>query len=154
MEVNRRLAIVDPMRADDHDLILLITRTTVQIREETRRVLAGYGLQRPQNLVLDALVEQDGLTPGEIAARLEVSGPTAVKMAQRMEANGLVDRRRDDPDGRLVRVYLTKRGHEIQEPILREIDRIAKRALAGIGPRSRETLRRTLEKVRDNLAGD
>jgi MarR family transcriptional regulator, organic hydroperoxide resistance regulator len=141
------------MRSEDHELVLLITRTTVQIREATRRVLAGYGLQRPQNLVLDALVERDGLTPGEIAAHLEVSGPTAVKMAQRMEANGLVERRRDDPDGRLVRVYLTERGREIQEPIQREIDRIAKTALAGLGPRNRDSLRRSLETVRDNLAG-
>jgi DNA-binding MarR family transcriptional regulator len=103
--------------------------------------------------VLDALVERDGLTPGEIATRLEVSGPTAVKMTQRMEANGLVERRRDDPDGRLVRVYLTEKGREIQEPIQREIDRVAGRALAGLGTRSRETLRRSLETVRGNLAG-
>ena len=103
--------------------------------------------------MLDALVERDGLTPGEIATRLEVSGPTAVKMAQRMEANGLVERRRDDPDGRLVRVYLTEKGREIQEPIQREIDRVAERALAGLATRSRETLRRSLETVRGNLAG-
>ena len=139
------------MRSDDHELILLITRTTVQIREATRRVLARFGLQRPQNLVLDALVERDGLTPGEIAERLEVSGPTAVKMAQRMEANGLVDRRRDDPDGRLVRVYLTSRGRELQAPIQREIDRVAKEAVAGLSPRSREALKRSLATVQDNL---
>jgi hypothetical protein len=50
-------------------------------------------------------------------------------------------------------VYLTERGREIQEPIQREIDRIAKTALAGLGPRSRDSLRRSLETVRDNLAG-
>jgi DNA-binding MarR family transcriptional regulator len=141
------------VRSEDHELILLITRTTFRIREATRRVLSGYGLQRPQNLVLDALGEQDGLTPGEIATHLEVSGPTAVKMTQRMEANGLLERRRDHPDGRLVRVYLTSRGREIQGPIQAEIDRIAERALAGLSPRTRETLRRSLEKVRENLAG-
>jgi DNA-binding MarR family transcriptional regulator len=139
-------------RTDDHELMLLIARTTFRIRAATRQVLAGYGLERPQNLVLDALVEQDGLTPGELAARLEVSGPTAVKMAQRMEAKGVVERRRDDPDGRLVRVYLTKRGREIQAPIQAEIDRIGQRALAGISPRARSTLRRSLETVRANLA--
>jgi MarR family transcriptional regulator, organic hydroperoxide resistance regulator len=139
------------MRTDDHELILLIARTTFRIREATRQVLAPYDLQRPQNLVLDALAEQDGLTPGEIAARLEVSGPTAVKMTQRMEANGVVERRRDDPDGRLVRVYLTKRGREIQGPIQREIDRIAERAVAGVNAPSRETLRRSLETIRANL---
>jgi MarR family transcriptional regulator, organic hydroperoxide resistance regulator len=140
------------MRTDDHELILLVTRTTVQIREATRRVLAGFGLQRPQNLVLDALIERDGLTPGEIAQRLEVSGPTAVKMAQRMEANGLVQRRRDDPDGRLVRVYLTKRGRELQAPIQGQIDRIAEQAVAGLSSRNREVLKRSLRTMRDNLA--
>jgi MarR family transcriptional regulator, organic hydroperoxide resistance regulator len=141
-------------RTDDHELILLVTRTTFRIREATRRALAGYDLERPQNLVLDALVEQDGMTPGELAARLEVKGPTAVKMAQRMEAKGFVERRRDDPDGRLVRVYLTKRGREVQAPVQREIDRIAERALSGISTRNRETVRRSLETVRENLAGD
>jgi MarR family transcriptional regulator, organic hydroperoxide resistance regulator len=139
------------MPTDDHELILLITRTTVQIREATRRILARYGLQRPQNLVLDALVDRDGLTPGEIAKRLEVSGPTAVKMAQRMEVNGLVERRRDDPDGRLVRVYLTEQGRKIQGPIQQEIDRIATAAVAGLSDRSRHELIRALETVRDNL---
>jgi DNA-binding MarR family transcriptional regulator len=139
------------MRTEDHELLLLITRATMQIREATRKVLARYGLQRPQNLVLDALVEHDGLTPGDIAEHLEVSGPTAVKMAQRMEANGFVERRRDDPDGRLVRVYLTERGRTVQGPIQREIDRIAERAFVGLSPRSRGALRRSLETVRDNL---
>jgi MarR family transcriptional regulator, organic hydroperoxide resistance regulator len=135
-----------------HDLILLITRTTVQIREQTRRVLARYGLQRPQNLVLDALVERDGLTPGEIAKHLEVSGPTAVKMAQRMEANGMVARRRDDPDGRLVRVYLTERGREVQAPVRKEIDEIAEQAVRGLGRAERQALKSSLDAIRERLA--
>ena|SRR5215207_9322121 len=135
-----------------HDLILVITRTTVQIREQTRRVLASYGLQRPQNLVLDALVEHDGLTPGEIAKQLEVSGPTAVKMAQRMEANGLVTRRRDDPDGRLVRIYLTERGREVQAPIKKEIDEIAEDAVRGLDRAQRQALKSSLDAIRERLA--
>jgi MarR family transcriptional regulator, organic hydroperoxide resistance regulator len=139
------------MRTDDHELLLTITRTTVQIREATRRVLARFGLQRPQNLVLDALADNDGLTPGEIARRLEVTGPTAVKMTQRMETNGFVERRRDDPDGRLVRVYLTERGREIQRPIQQAIDRIATEAVAGLNPRNRDALKEALETIRANL---
>jgi MarR family transcriptional regulator for hemolysin len=141
------------MALDDHELIVLITRTAIQIREATRVALARHGLQRPQNLVLDALAETDGLTPGELAAALEVSGPTAVKMAQRMEANGLVVRRRDDPDGRLVRVYLTERGRTLQPPISKEIERIAHHAAASLNTRDREIVRRSLETVRDNLHG-
>jgi MarR family transcriptional regulator, organic hydroperoxide resistance regulator len=140
------------MATDDHELILLITRTALDIRRAVGSALARYGLQRPQDLMLDALTEQDGLTPGELAKQLDVAGPTAVKMAQRMEANGLVERRRDDPDGRLVRVYLTERGRELQRPIGQEIDKIAQRAGAGVGPRDRAAVRRALERVRENLS--
>jgi MarR family transcriptional regulator, organic hydroperoxide resistance regulator len=136
---------------DDHELILLITRTAIEIRREVGTALARHGLQRPQNLVLDALAETDGLTPGELARRLEVTGPTVVKMAQRMEANGLVERRRDDPDGRLVRVYLTDRGRELQGPIAAEVGKIAEAAAAGVGARDRTVLRRSLELVRENV---
>jgi DNA-binding MarR family transcriptional regulator len=139
------------MTGEDHDLILLITRTALDIRRAVGTALGRHGLQRPQNLVLDALAETDGLTPGELARRLEVTGPTAVKMAQRMEANGLVERRRDDPDGRLVRVYLTDRGRELQGPIAAEIDKIAEVAAANIGARDRDVLRRSLELVRENV---
>jgi MarR family transcriptional regulator, organic hydroperoxide resistance regulator len=139
------------MPTNDHELILLITRTALQIRRAVGAVLARHGLQRPQNLVLDALTETDGLTPGELAKRLEVTGPTVVKMAQRMEANGLVERRRDDPDGRLVRVYLTERGRELQGPVAAEVARVAELAAEPLGPRDREALRRSLERVRENL---
>jgi MarR family transcriptional regulator, organic hydroperoxide resistance regulator len=141
------------MTFDDHDLILLVTRTTKSIREATTAVLARYGAQPPQNLVLDALVAQDGLTPGELARLLQVAGPTAVKMAQRMEANGLVSRRRDDPDERLVRVYLTDRGREIQRPIAKEIRQVARTATREISPDQKLVLHAALNQMRSNLDG-
>jgi DNA-binding MarR family transcriptional regulator len=140
------------MAGSEHEFILAITRAAIRIREGTRVVLARYGAQRPQNLVLDALVETDGLTPGDIAERLMVTGPTAVRMTQRMEANGLVARRRDDPDGRLVRVYISERGREIQPQIRREIEGLARRAAAGIPDADRKTTEATLAAVQANLA--
>jgi DNA-binding MarR family transcriptional regulator len=80
-----------------------------------------------------------------------VTGPTVVKMAQRIETNGLVERRRDDPDGRLVRVYLTDGGRELGGTIAAEIDKIAGVAAAGIGARDRDVLRWSLEVVRENV---
>jgi DNA-binding MarR family transcriptional regulator len=141
------------MKFDDHDLILLMTRTTRAIREATTAVLARYDAQPPQNLVLDALAEQDGLTPGQLARLLQVAGPTAVKMAQRMEANGLVSRRRDDPDERLVRVYLTERGREIQRPIAKEIREVARTATRGLSAEQRSALYAGLNQIRSNLSG-
>jgi MarR family transcriptional regulator, organic hydroperoxide resistance regulator len=80
-----------------------------------------------------------------------VSGPTAVKMAQRMEAKGLVERRRDEPDGRLVRVYLTDRGRKVQGPVAKDVERVAAAATAGLTRAEREAAKQVLEKMRGNL---
>ena len=131
-----------------------IARATKALRGAEATEMARFGCQPPQNLVLDALADRDGLTPGELAKHLGASGPTAVKMAQRMEANGLVVRRRDDPDERLVRVYLTERGRELQTTIAGAVDRVAKAALTGLSERDRAMIWRTLSVVRGNLAPD
>jgi DNA-binding MarR family transcriptional regulator len=66
-----------------------------------------------------------------------VTGPTAVKMDQRMEAKGQVERRRDDRDGRLVRVNLIKKGRSLQGPVKKEVHAVAMSATAGLGGRDR-----------------
>jgi DNA-binding MarR family transcriptional regulator len=48
-----------------------------------------------------------------------VKTPTVVKSATRMEATGLVGRRRDETDRRLVRQFLTERGRSVQADIER-----------------------------------
>lgn len=76
-----------------------------------------YGLHFGQDLVLGVLWARDGRTPGEIAAILRVTTPTIVKMATRMSATGLLTRRRDDRDNRLVRLWLTEDGRALKEPV-------------------------------------
>lgn len=54
---------------------------------------------------------------GEVAAKLHVTTPTVVKMADRMTASGLLVRRRDERDNRLVRLWLTEAGRALREPV-------------------------------------
>ncbi len=81
------------------------------------------GLHFGQNHMLALLWDNDGLTPGEIAAALQVTTPTVVKMATRMSSTGLLTRRRDDRDNRLVRLWLTDAGRALRQPV--EVEREA-----------------------------
>ncbi|MEU0404785.1 MarR family winged helix-turn-helix transcriptional regulator [Streptomyces sp. NPDC006197] len=76
-----------------------------------------HGVRLGQGRLLAALWKQDGRTPGEVAAALNVTTPTVVKTANRMTAAGLITRRRDDRDNRLVRLWPTDAGRALQEPI-------------------------------------
>jgi MarR family transcriptional regulator for hemolysin len=110
-----------------------------------------HGVRLGQNLVIDALAEQDGLTPGELAQRLHVTTPTIVKMAMRMEAAGLLTKQRDAADARLVRLSLTERGRAVHGPVEEELRRLRERATAGLTPAEREHLERALAKIVGNL---
>lgn len=97
--------------------------TSKALRALADRDMRRHGLHLGQNHVLAVLWEQDGRTPGEMAAALNVTTPTVVKMATRMTTAGLLVRRRDDRDNRLVRLWLTDKGRALQGPV--EADRKA-----------------------------
>lgn len=88
--------------------------TSKALRALADRDMRRHGLHLGQNHVLAVLWERDGRTPGEMAAALNVTTPTVVKMATRMTAAGLLVRRPDDRDNRLVRLWLTDKGRELQ----------------------------------------
>jgi MarR family transcriptional regulator, organic hydroperoxide resistance regulator len=137
---------------DERQIVKELTMTQKKLRAIAGSVLTPYGVRLGQNLVLEELWQTDGLTPGEIAARLGITGPTAVRMAQRMEDSGLVTRKRDHADGRLVRVYLTEQGRRLQQPIEADFRKLHEQSLSGISPADRKRLTKILKSIQDNLA--
>ena len=77
-------------------------------------LLDELGLTYPQYLALMILWEKDGRTVGEISGILGLESSTLTPLIKRMEATGLVIRRRDDKDERRVHVFLTDAGRQIE----------------------------------------
>ncbi|HEY2717506.1 MAG TPA: MarR family transcriptional regulator [Solirubrobacterales bacterium] len=124
-------------------------QTTKSLRALSEAAMQRHGLHLGQNLLLAALWEEDGSTPGEIAASVGVSRPTVVKMANRMSAAGLISRRSDPEDGRLVRLWLTDAGRALQGPVEAERARIERQVTAGLTAAERRQLIAALGKVRE-----
>ena len=59
----------------------------------------------------------DGLWAGDIAERLITRSPDVTRLVDRLEARGLVRRRRDSDDRRAVRVFITKAGLDRIAPL-------------------------------------
>jgi len=131
--------------------VTLFTRASKLMRAAADEAYSRHGVRLGQNLVLAALADEDGLTPGELAQRLQVTTPTIVKMATRMDAAGLLSRHRDTKDARLVRLYLSDRGRAAHGPIEEERLRLQERALAGLGDAQRRELDTALAHVIRNL---
>ncbi len=77
--------------------------------------LEKLGITYPQYLVLMLLWETDGRTVNEIAQALILNTNTITPILKRMEALGLIARRRSDEDERRVIVSLTPKGMHFRE---------------------------------------
>ncbi|MFF1835519.1 MarR family winged helix-turn-helix transcriptional regulator [Streptomyces sp. NPDC058231] len=122
-------------------------RTSKVLRALADAAMRRHGLHVGQNYLLAMLWERDGSTPGEVAATLNVTTPTVVKMADRMTAAGLLTRRRDDRDNRLVRLWLTDAGRALQKPVEAERRLIEEKVTADLTDTERESLLNALAKV-------
>lgn len=111
-----------------------------------------HGVRSGQQFILQCLWETDGLTPGEIARRLELATPTVTRAATRMEAAGLLRRSPHPTDARLVRLILTDRGRELESVIAAEMHKLSEKALRGLTAAERKELLRFLREIRVNVS--
>jgi DNA-binding MarR family transcriptional regulator len=136
------------------DLLGLFTQAAKLMREQVDSAMAEHGVRVGQHIVLAQLWRQDGLTPGEIAKATGVATPTVVNTATRMEASGLVVRRADPSDARLVRLHLTSAGQAARLPVQAARDRLTRRATAALSAEERSCLETALQKIVAELRVD
>lgn len=89
-------------------------------RLATRRTtskLQTHGITPPQWAVLAQLMEQDGQSLSGLGARALFDGPTMTGIVDRLETGGLVQRRRDSSDRRVINLYLTQRGKALMDEL-------------------------------------
>lgn len=82
-----------------------------------RVTLREAGLTYPQYLVLLVLWEHGELSVKELGRRLRLDSGTLSPLLKRMEAAGLVERRRDPSDERSVTVRPTEAGSDLRERV-------------------------------------
>ena len=135
-----------------NEFLTLFTRASKLLREAADEAMSRHGVRVGQNIILEVLWQHDGLTPGEIARRLDLATPTVVNAATRMEDAGLVIRKRDSADGRLVRLYLTPQARSVQGAIEQERSALERRATNSLSSQERRHLDSALVKIIDTLS--
>jgi DNA-binding MarR family transcriptional regulator len=92
-----------------------------------------YVITPPQWGALALLLAQDGLTIGTMSQMRGVDAPTGTGIITRLEQNGLVERRHNREDRRVVKVYLTDEGRDIAHTLaapVEQFDRSVKRGFS------------------------
>jgi|TARA_B100000959_G_scaffold126590_1_gene132938 DNA-binding MarR family transcriptional regulator len=99
----------------------LVVRTARTMKKALDAKLSEYGLTTSQLTVLNALAKEDGLSLSVVGKRVYLDKPAITGLADRLEKDNFVERRRTSTDRRVIQLFLTDKGSNL----LQELDEIA-----------------------------
>ena len=97
------------------------------------------------------LVEEDGLTQADLSRRQRVEAPSMCRLVDRLERDGLVERRADPDDRRATRVHISAEGLRVAARGAAVVEGLERSAFAGLDRDERRLLNELLGRVLDGL---
>ena len=143
-----------PMNSLDRDPLFLIYDVGRLMRTRFDQRARAYGTTRAQWRILWSLDQRPGLSQNELAGICEVEPITVGRLVDRLEAQGLVQRRPDPADRRIRRLHLLPAAAPILQQIGGERESMSRRLTAGLEEKALNDLADTLLHLKENLTTD
>ena len=122
-------------------------RIAAAFSEEVRPLGATLQMWR----VLAALREGDGRRMGDLSETTSIEVSTLTRLVDNMEKKGLVARRRDAADARVVALHVTPAGRRLTQRITPIAERYESVALAGFTAAEADILKAALRRLYRNM---
>ncbi len=134
----------------DQELAALLLDILREMRVNSRGAGRALGLGRAQQGVLQVLIRNNGIDMKTLAERLEVRQPSATVAVDPLVERGLVERSPDSNDGRVTRVFLTRKAKGLAKRLRAAQLEAGSELLEALNKRDKETLVRLFKKILDN----
>ncbi|WP_341501943.1 MarR family transcriptional regulator [Gallaecimonas sp. GXIMD4217] len=133
----------------DNQLCFALYSTSLAMGKLYKPLLAELGLTYPQYLIMLVLWEQDGLTVTELSQRLGQDKGALSPVIKRLEAQGLLGRRRSPEDERRQLLCLTDGGLALRS----KAEAVPRQLLCatGLSPDQARAMKAQLEQLRQSL---
>ena len=137
----------------DRHLAHLFIHIGKLLREKLSGDLSERGLHFGQARILEALLRNGKLYQGKIGKQLQIKPATVTNQVKRMEAIGLIKRRKDSKDDRFMIVSLTPKGREAAKFIVDAMNQGEVEIRSVLTKKQVDMMRKPLEKIRNKLGG-
>jgi MarR family transcriptional regulator, organic hydroperoxide resistance regulator len=121
------------------------------LQSASKRMEGTIGVTGPQRLVLRIVGRYPGASAGEVSSILHLHPSTLTGVLRRLEARGLLARRRDPRDARRALLELTVEGRRIDELRTGTVEAAVRRTLRRLPPATVLAVRETTEALRTEL---
>ncbi len=113
--------------------------------------LEGVMSQDSARQIMRQLSRADGCSQLDLVRKTHLKAPTVSVTLKRMEEEGLVERRSDELDLRVTRVYLSEKGREHNRLVRERLHGIDAELMQGFTEEESDQLLHFLERMRDNI---
>ncbi|MFC5451103.1 MarR family winged helix-turn-helix transcriptional regulator [Paenibacillus aestuarii] len=113
-----------------------------------------YDLTKGQYLYLVRICENPGIIQEKLAEMIKVDRTTAARAILKLEMNGFIEKKDDEHNKKIKKLFPTEKGNTVFPFIKRENDHSNCVALAGLSENEAETLINLLQRVRKNIEID
>ncbi|MGB9840282.1 MarR family winged helix-turn-helix transcriptional regulator [Thermovenabulum sp.] len=136
---------------DENSLYGLFIRVIKLHYLKIHHLLESLDIYPGQPPLLISLHKKDGQSQAELAKKIKVKPATLTIMLKRIEKAGLIEKRQDEQDQRVQRVYLTEKGRKTCEKLKDILKCIESECFKDFTPEERENLNVLLRKIAGNL---
>src|SRR6516164_2538641 len=135
----------------DMNFLFVLAELQRLVRAYADKEAARYGITRAQWAVLAKVERNEGLKQTELAEQMEMQPITLTRLIDRLCDNGWIERRSDDADRRVNRLYLRKAARPLLGKLAGLRSELTATALEGINPSEAHRLLAQLELIKENV---
>lgn len=137
--------------AVDCDIRQSLDRISSQMRRNYSESLRELNLYVGQDNLLYRLWLGDGVTQMQLSEHMKCEPPTVTNMVKSLEQNGFIYRKRDEQDARIMRIFLTDKGKELEKPVEDKWREQQEKLLHSISSEDRLILRQFMQQMERNI---
>lgn len=108
-------------------------------------------LTKGQYIYLVRIYENEGIIPERLAEFVKIDRTTTSRAIKKLEENGFIEKRPDDSNKKIRRLYTTEIGKQAALFILRENKHSNKVALENFNEDEVQTMKKLLTKMKNNI---
>ena len=140
-----------PRGAIDMNFLFTLGELQRLVRAYADRQAVRYGITRAQWAVLAKVERFEGMKQTELAEQMEMQPITLTRLIDRLCDAGWIERRSDETDRRVNRLYLRKAAKPLLTKLAGLKAELTETALEGISPSDANRLLSQLEAIKENV---
>jgi MarR family transcriptional regulator, transcriptional regulator for hemolysin len=142
---------MNPRGSVDENFLFVLAELQRLMRIYADKEAARYGITRAQWAVLAKVERTEGMKQTELAEQMEMQPITLTRLIDKLCDNGWIERRGDDSDRRVNRLYLRKAARPLLGKLAGLRAELTSTALEGISAADAARLVAQLETVKENV---